>query len=107
ALWQLTSAMLSLVAAAMAALVLLVELLAPALVYAVSSGASAEVQALASDLLRITAPAILFLSLATVLTGLLYALKRFSLPAFVGAAFNGVIVATTLLLADRLAITAM
>ncbi len=107
ALWGLASAMLSLVATAMTALVLLVEAFAPALVYLVSSGSSLGVQALAADLLRVTAPAILFLSLATVLTGLLYALKRFSLPAFVGAAFNGVIVLTTVLLADRLEITAM
>ena len=107
ALWQLASVVLSLVASAMTALVLLIEALAPALVHQFSSGSSAEVQALATDLLRITAPALLFLSLATVLTGLLYGLKRFSLPAFVGAAFNGTIVLSTLLLVERLDIAAM
>ncbi|MBN1284372.1 MAG: murein biosynthesis integral membrane protein MurJ [Anaerolineae bacterium] len=107
ALWELASAVLSLATAALAALVLVMELCAPQLVYLVNSGASAEGQALATDMLRTTAPAVLFLSLATVVSGLLYALKRFTLPAFAGAVFNGALVVTTLLLADVLDIGAM
>jgi putative peptidoglycan lipid II flippase len=106
-LWRLVSVVLSLVTVVLAALVLLMELLAPQLVAVVNSGAAPEAQALAVKLLRITAPAMLFLSLAAVLSGLLYALKRFSLPAFAGAVFNGTIVLVTLLLHRQLDIEAM
>lgn len=107
ALWRLASVVLNLVTVVLAALVLLMELFAPQLVYLVNSGASVEGQTLAADMLRITAPAVLFLSLATVISGLLYGLKRFSLPAFAGAVFNGTLVATTFLLAGTLDIGAM
>ncbi len=107
ALWRLASLVLSLVTMALAVLVLLMELFASQLVYVVNSGASMESQKLATGLLRITAPALIFLSLAAVLSGMLYALKRFALPAFAGAMFNGTIVLITLLFADRLDIGAM
>jgi putative peptidoglycan lipid II flippase len=48
-------------------------------------------------LTRLAAPAVLFLSLSSILTGTLYALKRFVLPAFTAAIFNGTIVVVALL----------
>ncbi len=106
-LWQLVNLLLGVVIVALAVLVLALELLAPQVVRLISGEISPETQALATDLLRITTPALLFLSLFAVLSGLLYALKRFTLPAFAGAMFNGSIVVVTLVMAPTLGIAAM
>jgi putative peptidoglycan lipid II flippase len=107
ALWRLVSLLLGVATAILALLVLALEMLAPQVIALVSGGASAEAQVLAADLLRITAPALFFLGLFAVLSGLLYALRRFTLPAFAGAVFNGCIVLVALLVAPTLGITAM
>jgi putative peptidoglycan lipid II flippase len=106
-LWELVSVLLNLTVIVLAFFVLLVELFAPQVVYLLSSGSSPEVHALATRLLRITVPAVLFLSLSGVLSGLLYALKRFSYPAFTAAVFNGSIVSLALIFHRQLDISAM
>ncbi len=106
-LWELVSVLLNLTVVVLAVFVLLVELFAPQVVYLLSSGSSPEVHALATRLLRITVPAVLFLSLSGVLSGLLYALKRFSYPAFTAAVFNGSIVSLALIFHRQLDISAM
>jgi putative peptidoglycan lipid II flippase len=106
-LWRLVSALLSLTVIVMAAFILVVELFAPQVAFLLSSGSSPEVLDLAARLLRITVPAVLFLSLSGVLSGLLYALKRFTFPAFSAAIFNAGMVLLTLLLHNRLGIAAM
>ncbi|MDX2138434.1 MAG: murein biosynthesis integral membrane protein MurJ [Chloroflexota bacterium] len=106
ALWQLVSVLLSLITTIMAALILLLQLFAPQAVALVGGGASAQTQALAVDLLRLTAPALLFLALFAVASGTLYALRAFSLPAFAGAVFNGAVVLCMIVLAPTLGITA-
>lgn len=55
-------------------------------------------------LLRLTAPALVFMSLFSVLSGILYALKRFVYPAFGAALFNAAIFVSTLLLAPMIGI---
>jgi len=106
-LWDLVNALLGIVVVALAALVLVLELLAPQIIGVVASDeATPEVVAQATDLLRITAPALLFLSLFAVLSGLLYALRRFTWPAFASTVFNGTIVLVTLALAGRIGIAA-
>jgi putative peptidoglycan lipid II flippase len=52
--------------------------------------------------MRLATPAVLFMSVASILTGLLFALKRFTLPAFTGAIFNGTIVVVVLLRPDQI-----
>jgi putative peptidoglycan lipid II flippase len=99
ALWQLVSVLLSLVTALLAALVLVLTIFAPQIVAVVGSGLDAQTQALTASLLRLTAPALLFLGLFSVLSGTLYALRAFTLPAFAGVVFNGSIAALTFLLA--------
>lgn len=100
ALWRLVSVLVSFVTAILAILILLLELFAPEVVrVAGGAGFDAQTQALAADLLRLTAPALLFMSLFAVLSGTLYALRAFTWPAFAGAAFNGSIVILTILLA--------
>lgn len=98
-LWRVVSALISLVFAILAILVLLIELFAPQIVPLVAQGADVATQRLAIQLLRLTAPALIFLSLFAVFSGTLYALRSFTLPAFAGVIFNGCIVLVTLALA--------
>jgi putative peptidoglycan lipid II flippase len=105
ALWQLVSVLFSLVTVVLSLLVLLLEVFAPQVVQLVGSGFDRSTQALATDLLRLTVPALIFLSLFAVLSGALYALREFTWPAFAGAVFNGSIVLVTVLLAPPLQIT--
>jgi len=106
-LWRLASAFLNLSIVVLAAIILLVELAAPQIATLILSGQEAATQALAARLLRITLPAVLFLSLSAVLSGLLYALKRFSLPAFTAAVFNATIVIAAIALHRQLGIAAL
>ncbi len=96
---QLISVLLSLITFSVSLLVLVLVLFAPTVVGFVGSGYDAATQNLAVDLLRITAPALLFLSLFAILSGTLYALRSFTIPALAGAIFNGCVVLGTILLA--------
>ena len=102
ALWQLVSVLLSLVTVVLSLLVLVLITFAPQVVALVGSGYDSATQALATELLRLTAPALIFLSLFAVLSGTLYALRSFTLPALAGAVFNGCVVLGTILLAPPL-----
>ena len=102
-LWRVVSALVSLVIAALAVLVALIEVFAPQIVPLVAPGADAATRQLAIQLLRFTAPSLLFLSLFAVFSGTLFALRSFTLPAFAGVVFNGCIVLITLALAPPLA----
>ena len=103
-LWRVVSALISLVIAILALLVLLLELFAPQIVPLVAPGADMGTQRLAVDLLRLTAPALIFMSLFAVFSGTLFALRSFTLPAFAGVVFNACIVIVTLALAPSLAL---
>ena len=102
-LWRVLSALVSLVMAALALLVALIELLAPQIVPLVAPGLDTTTRQLAIQLLRLTGPSLLFLSLFAVFSGTLFALRSFTLPAFAGLVFNGCIVLFTLALAPSLA----
>jgi putative peptidoglycan lipid II flippase len=103
----LASTLLLLVAGVLAVFVVAVEIFAPQVVWLISGGLQPDSLELATRLLRLTAPAVIFLNISGILAGALYALKRFSLPAFTAAIFNGGIVVVTLALAGRLGIGAM
>ncbi len=106
-LWELVNALLGLVVIALSVLILVLEIFAPQVIGIVASDkATPEVIDQATELLRITAPALFFLSLFAVLSGLLYALRRFTWPAFASTVFNGMIVLITLVFAGSLGITA-
>ncbi|MBL8133392.1 MAG: murein biosynthesis integral membrane protein MurJ [Anaerolineae bacterium] len=102
ALWRLVSVLVSMIAVVMALIVLLLTIFAPTVVSMVGSGYDGATQSLAADLLRITAPAMLFLSLFAILSGTLYALRAFTFPALAGAIFNGCVVLGTVALAPPL-----
>ncbi|HEX2619521.1 MAG TPA: murein biosynthesis integral membrane protein MurJ [Phototrophicaceae bacterium] len=95
-LWRLVSILISIVVVALSVLVLVLEFFSPAVIGLISS-AEPQTLELATLLLRLTAPALIFMSLFAVLSGTLYALRVFTWSAFAGAVFNGSIVAVVLL----------
>lgn len=97
-LWRVASIMLSLATLVMSGGALLLELFAPQAAWLIVGGFKPELLAHTAQLMRITTPAVLFLSLSGITTGLLYALKRFTLPAFTAATFNASIVIVALVL---------
>ncbi|GAB4546488.1 MAG: murein biosynthesis integral membrane protein MurJ [Anaerolineae bacterium] len=101
-LWRVASIMLSLAVLVMSAAALLLELFAHQVAWLMSGGFEPALLEDTARLMRITTPAVLFLSLSGITTGLLYALKRFALPAFTAAVFNASIVVVALLLAGVL-----
>jgi len=102
ALWAVVSVLMSLVTAILAFLILLVTLFAPQVIGVVGSGFDPQKAALATHLLRLIAPSLLFMSLFAVVSGTLYALREFTWPAFAGVMFNGCIVLATIFLAPPL-----
>lgn len=96
ALWRLASLLLSLAALVLVAVVLVIELAAPQVAYLMASGFDEALLAETTRLIRITTPAVLFLSLSGIVTGLLYSLKRFTLPAFTASVFNASVVVVAL-----------
>ncbi|HUX76391.1 MAG TPA: murein biosynthesis integral membrane protein MurJ [Anaerolineae bacterium] len=106
-LWHLLSVLISIASLVMCGFVLLGELLAPQLVGLLVEGLSSPYQALATDLLRVVLPAIIFLSLASILSGGLYALKQFTFPAFTVAIFNAGVVVVALALGRRWGVHSM
>lgn len=103
-LWSILSAVLSVAIVALLAIIALVMLFASQLAWLVGAYEFDDpaLTALSIRLMRLAAPAVLFLSVASILTGALYALKRFTLPAFVGAIFNGSIVVVALIYRERI-----
>jgi putative peptidoglycan lipid II flippase len=106
AFWRLVSILVSMITVLGSGIALLLIGFAPHVIGVISSGSDAPTQTLAADLLRWIAPALLFLSLFAVLSGALYALRAFSLPAFAGAIFNGGVVLATISFAPTLGIHA-
>lgn len=92
ALWHLASLLLTLAVLALGLVVVVIELAAPQVALIMAGGFDDELRVATTRLIRITTPAVLFLSLSGIITGLLYALKRFTLPAFTATIFNATIV---------------
>jgi putative peptidoglycan lipid II flippase len=108
-LWRLASILLSLAAAAVSLFVGALVLFAPQVVAVfalLGQGKNPDAQAQAAQLLRLTLPAVIFLSLSGIVSGLLYSLRRFTLPAFTAAVFNASLVVVSLLFARRFGVGA-
>jgi putative peptidoglycan lipid II flippase len=97
ALWHLVSLVLSTAVVVLGVVVLIMEFAAPQVAFLLVGGFDEALLAVTASLMRITTPAVLFLSLSGIVTGLLYALKRFALPAFTAAIFNATIVVVALI----------
>lgn len=106
-LWSLVSVVMSGASIILVGFILLGEVFAPQIASLLNNSTSPETVALTTSLLRITIPAVLFINMSAVFSGLLYALKRFTLPAFTAAAYNLAIVIVTLLFHNQIGITAM
>lgn len=106
-LWHLLSVLVSLAVLVLSVFVLVGEVLAPYVIWLQAGGLSPPFRTLATDLLRLVLPAVVFLSLASVLTGALYALRRFALPAFTAAALNAAVVLVALALGRRYGVRSM
>jgi putative peptidoglycan lipid II flippase len=103
-LWGLVSTFLSLATAVLLILVILVELFTSQVAWLIGAHEFEDptLLPLTIDLMRLATPAVLFMSVASILTGVLFALKRFALPAFTAAIFNGTIVVAVLLQPDKI-----
>lgn len=103
-LWGVLSTVLSVATIVLLLVVALVMALAPQIAWLVGANEfdNPALTEMAIRLMRMATPAILFLGVASVLTGALFALKRFSVPAFIGAIFNGTIVVVALLRPDHI-----
>jgi len=106
-LWHLLSVLLSTLSLALGLLVVLGELLAPWLVWLLAGGLAPPYQSVATDLLQVTLPAVVFLNAAGILAGALYALKRFTFPAFTASVFNAAVVVVALLFGHRWGVLSM
>jgi len=92
-LWRVASIVINCLALLLALAVLLLELFAPQLIIILGGGYDAALQASAVEMIRLILPAIFFLGMSGVVTGLLYALQRPAYPAFTTAAYNlGIVV---------------
>lgn len=88
-LWEVVSIFLSLVIFILAICVGAIMLFAPTIVSLLAGQfEDPTLQPLAIRWVRLATPAILFLSVASFISGVLYALKRFTAPAFVTATLN-------------------
>lgn len=98
-LWAAFSTFISIVTLVLLAAVAIVELFAPqvAVLVGASNLQDPELLPLTIQLMRWTTPVMLFLSISSVITAVLYALQRFTLPAFTIATFNAAIIVTALL----------
>lgn len=106
-LTKAASAILSLIAAVMGAIVLGLELLAVPIAGVLGDFEDPALQETLARMLQVIAPAVLLFGLSGGVTGLLYALKRFNYTAISGAVFNMGIVIAAPLLAGRIGVYAL
>lgn len=103
-LWSVLSMVLSAATVLLLVVVGIVEIFTPQIAWLIGARNFTDpaLTAVSIHLMRLAAPAVLFMSIASILTGALYALKRFAIPAFIGAVLNGAIVIAALLRPDHI-----
>jgi putative peptidoglycan lipid II flippase len=106
-LWRLLSAVLTLVAVLLGAVTIVLGLLAPAVVGLLASGFGPEQRAEAVPMVRVMLGAVFLQGIAGVLMAVLYARRRFGLPAFAVAVYNGGIILAAVLLHEPLGVDAL
>ncbi|MBI3914224.1 MAG: murein biosynthesis integral membrane protein MurJ [Chloroflexi bacterium] len=106
-LWRVASIVINSLALLLALAVLVLELFAPQLILILGGGYDAALQSSAVEMIRLILPAVFFLGMSGVITGLLYSLKRFAYPAFTTAAYNLGIVVIALALTPLFGITSL
>jgi putative peptidoglycan lipid II flippase len=106
-LCRLASALFTLVAIVLSAIVLVLELAAPAVAWLLGGGFSPLLLSETTRYMRLIMPAVLFLGLAGAATGFLYADKRFVYPAFGAGVFNVGIIIMALALGPRVGVASL
>ena len=102
-LWRVLSMVLSGATLLLLLVVAVVELFTPQIAWLIGARNFSDpaLTAVSIHLMRLATPAVLFMSIGSILTGALYALKRFTIPAFMGAVLNGTLVVAALLRPDH------
>lgn len=95
-LWYLASSLMTWTTIVMSLLVIVIEVLAAWVVKLPSGGLAAEFLEVGARMLRVSMPSVILMSLSGILTALLYALKRFTLPSFTAVAVNACVVGVAL-----------
>ncbi len=106
-LWRAVSAVLTLAALALATVVVALSLAAEPLLRVIAPGIAASQPDLGVRLMRLALVSVVFQGLAGVLASVLYALDRFTLPAFAVAVYNTGIIVGVVALAPMLGIYAL
>ncbi|MFT5193242.1 MAG: putative peptidoglycan lipid II flippase [Cellvibrionaceae bacterium] len=98
-LWSAVSICLSLVTVIMVVFVIVVETFTPVVAQLIGAGELTDPSLfqLTVDLMRMTAPVMLFLSVSSIITAALNSLERFTLPAFTISLYNGSIILSAVL----------
>ena len=107
---RLVGALLSLAVVSLAGLALLMVVIAPQIAILLAGGFDdfdPALLPLTARLLRLMAPVVWFISMAGLLTGVLFALQRFSVPALASAVYNLGIVVAAPILAGRVGIVSL
>ena len=107
---RLVGALLSLAVVSLAGLALLMVVFAPQIAILLAGGFDdfdPALLPLTARLLRLMAPVVWFISMAGLLTGVLFALQRFSVPALASAVYNLGIVVAAPILAGRVGIVSL
>src|SRR5574341_828524 len=106
-LWRLVGTLLALLTVIMGLFVIAIQFAAPAIALFMAPNYSPQLRDLFTQLLRVLVFSLFFLSFSAVLTGLLYALKRFTLPTFTAALFNLGIILGGYFLHEQLDVTSL
>jgi putative peptidoglycan lipid II flippase len=103
-LWGVVSTFLSLATTVLLTIVILVQLFTPQVAWLAGARNFDDTSLIpvTIQMMRLAIPVVLFLSIASIITGVLYALKRFTLPAFAAAIFNGSIVIAAIVRRDQI-----
>jgi putative peptidoglycan lipid II flippase len=95
--WHLLSTVMTLVAVALTGVAIVLAVAAPLVVDVLASKLGEPARSAAIPMVRVMLVAVIFQGLAGVLTAVLYARRRVTLPAFAVAVYNGGIIVTALL----------
>ncbi len=101
-LWRVVNSVLAVAMLVLAAVVVVLMVFSRQAIYAVATVFTQQENDLASLLLRVMLPALIFLGASAVMTGALYSLRQFAFAAFASASFNAGIVLAVVLLARYL-----
>jgi putative peptidoglycan lipid II flippase len=87
-LWTLFSHVLTFAALVLSGIVLLIEAAAPWIARMLGQALPPAYLTMATEMVRLTAPAVFFLNIAGLISATLFAMRRFALPAFNAAVYN-------------------